>query len=68
MKKTPRKLALHSETLRMLTNIDLVRAVGGIDSAENQYLEAQTGAKQCPGAAVAYETGAKQCPGAAVID
>ena len=55
MKKPPRKLVLHSETLRTLTNMDLVRAVGGLDSGDNQCLNA-------------YETGAKQCPGAAVID
>jgi len=49
MKKPPRRLALRSETLRTLTNMDLVRAVGGIDSSDNQRLDAhQTGDKQCP--------------------
>ena len=38
MKKTPRKLLLRSETLRMLANMDLERAVGGGD----------TGTQQCP--------------------
>ena len=32
MKKTPRRLVLHSETLRTLANMDLARAVGGVDS------------------------------------
>jgi len=32
MKKPPRKLVLHSETLRTLANMDLARAVGGVDS------------------------------------
>jgi len=41
MKKTPRKLVLRSETLRTLRTlptIDIVRAVGGVDS----------GAATCP--------------------
>lgn len=29
MKKTPKKLVLRIQTLRVLNNIDLVRAVGG---------------------------------------
>jgi hypothetical protein len=38
MKKTPQKLVLRTETLRALANIDLARAVGGLNS----------GAVQCP--------------------
>ena len=33
MKKTPRKLVLRSQTVRVLANIDLARAVGGLDAA-----------------------------------
>jgi len=48
MKKTPRKLVLSSETLRTLANMDLARAIGGLDSGIIQCLaDAQTGAKQC---------------------
>lgn len=36
MKKTPRKLVLRGQTLRVLTNIDLSRAVGGLDSGDAQ--------------------------------
>ena len=32
MKKTPRKLLLRSQTLRVLANTDLSRAMGGVDS------------------------------------
>jgi hypothetical protein len=49
MKKSPRNLVLRSETLRTLANMDLERAVGGIDS----------GAAPCP---PAFQTGDKQCP------
>jgi hypothetical protein len=52
MKKTPRKLVLRSETLRTLANMDLMRAVGGVDS----------GAEQCP---VAFDSGPKACEAAA---
>jgi len=48
MKKTPRKLVLHRETLRTLANADLVRAVGGFE----------TGEKQCP---AVLDTGDKAC-------
>lgn len=32
MKKTSRKLMLRSQTVRMLADLDLARAVGGLDS------------------------------------
>ena len=48
MKKTPRKLVLRLQTLRVLTHIDLARAVGGADSE----------GVQCPALA---DTGAKAC-------
>jgi hypothetical protein len=57
MKKPLPKLVLHRETLRMLTNLDLTRAVGGLDSVDNQYLDVyQTGAKQCEALAVVIAT------------
>jgi hypothetical protein len=34
MKKTSRKLVLRSQTLRVLDNIDLAHAVGGLDSGD----------------------------------
>jgi len=46
--------------------MDLVRAVGGIDSADNQCLKAQTGAKQCPAPAVA-DSGDKACQTDALV-
>lgn len=36
MKKTSRKLVLRGQTLRVLADIDLTRAVGGLDSANGQ--------------------------------
>jgi len=49
MKKTPRKLVLRSQTLRMLANIDLARAAGGLDSDSAQCLAvADTGRVACP--------------------
>jgi hypothetical protein len=57
MKKHPRNLALRSETLRTLVNMDLTRAIGGFD----------TGAKACEGLAI-VDTGAKACrTGVAVV-
>ena len=47
MTKSPRKLVLHKETLRALTNIELHRAVGGVDPDAGNVL-GQTGDKQCP--------------------
>ena len=47
MKKTPRKLVLRGQTLRVLNNIDLVRAVGGLDPS---------------GVAVVVDSGAAACP------
>ena len=50
MKKTPRKLVLRSQTLRVLANIDLARAVGGLDSDNVQSpAVVNTGDKACPG-------------------
>ena len=49
MKKTSRKLVLRSQTLRVLADIDLTRAVGGLDS----------GNMQCP---AAVDSGAAVCP------
>ena len=34
MKQIPRKLVLRSQTLRVLANTDLARAVGGFDSGD----------------------------------
>jgi hypothetical protein len=54
MKKASRKLVLRSQTLRVLENIDLGRAVGGLDS----------GAAACPtGHAAAADTDRVDCPG-----
>lgn len=36
MKKTPRKLVLRGQTLRVLTDIDLDRVAGGLDSGDLQ--------------------------------
>jgi hypothetical protein len=51
MKKASRKLVLRSETVRTLANVDLARAIGGIDSAGFQRVaaaEADSGRTQCP--------------------
>ena len=49
MKKIPRKLVLRSQTLRVLADIDLTRAVGGLDSQNVQCpAVADTGAALCP--------------------
>ena len=55
MKKTPRTLVLRRETLRTLTNMDLMRAAGGIDS----------GVQQC---LALLDTGDKACTSTAAID
>jgi len=59
MKKTPQKLVLRRETLRMLANVDLSRAVGG-DSGDVQCSHqavVDSGDKACPtGGAVAATT------------
>jgi hypothetical protein len=34
MKKTPTKLVLRSQIVRVLTNLDLTHAVGGLDSGD----------------------------------
>lgn len=48
MKKTSRKLVLRSQTLRVLADIDLTRAVGGLDSANGQCAAAaDSGAAAC---------------------
>lgn len=48
-KKTPRRLILRSQTLRVLADIDLSQAVGGFDS----------GNAPCP---AAPDTGLVACP------
>lgn len=49
MKKTTRKLVLCSQTLRVLANVDLARAVGGLDSGNVQCAAvADTGDAACP--------------------
>jgi hypothetical protein len=49
MKKTPRKLILRNQTLRVLANIDLAYAVGGFDSNDARCpAVADTGAAACP--------------------
>jgi hypothetical protein len=48
-KKAPRKLVLRSQTLRVLANIDLSRAIGGADSVNAQCPAiADTGRVACP--------------------
>jgi hypothetical protein len=56
MKKANRNLLLRSETLRTLANMELARAIGGIDSGDFQ----------CPAVAAA-ESGAFQCPYTAAV-
>jgi len=48
-KKSPRKLVLRSQTLRVLADLDLSRAVGGFDS----------GNAPCP---AVVDTGLVACP------
>jgi hypothetical protein len=49
MKKTPPKLVLRSQTLRVLADMDLVRAVGGLDSGNAPCPRvADTGDAACP--------------------
>lgn len=55
MKKTPRKLVLHRETIRTLPGMDLTHVVGGFDSGDFQ----------CP---VALDTGLVACATGAVGD
>lgn len=52
MKKKFRKLVLRGQTLRMLDSIDLVRALGGLDS----------GAAACPTGHAAADPGSVACP------
>ena len=48
MKKIPGKLVLCRETVRALANMDLARAVGGLDSGNVQCnAVADTGLKAC---------------------
>jgi hypothetical protein len=56
MKKTPRKLVLRNETLRTLTDMALMRAIGGYD----------TGAKACE-SQVAFDSGPKNCEAPAAV-
>jgi hypothetical protein len=49
MRKTSRKLVLRSQTLRVLHNVDLTRAVGGLDSGGGTCLVvADSGVAACP--------------------
>lgn len=52
MKKTSRKLVLRGQTLRALDNVDLARAVGGLDSGD----------AACPTGHAAADSGAAACP------
>jgi hypothetical protein len=59
MKKTPRKLVLRGQTLRVLNDSDLLRAVAGLDSI-GVPIAADSGAAACPtghAPAVATATG-----------
>lgn len=48
-KKTPRKLVLRGQTLRMLADIDLAHAVGGFDSGNAPCrVVADTNPVDCP--------------------
>jgi hypothetical protein len=60
MKKTSRKLVLRSQTLRVLHNVDLARAVGGLDPSDGTSPAAvDSGAAACPtGHAAAVATAA----------
>ena len=57
MKKTPSKLVVRSETLRMLANMDLRRVVGGYDS----------GVATCPRQDI-LDTGRINCTSQVVLD
>lgn len=48
MKKTPRKLVLHRETLRALDAVDLARAVGGSAAARPLAGTTDTHDAACP--------------------
>jgi hypothetical protein len=48
MKKTPRKLVLHRETLRSLATMDLARAVGGSVDVRPLADTTDTHAAACP--------------------
>jgi hypothetical protein len=59
MKKTSRKLVLRSQTLRVLADIDLTRAVGGFDSGNGQCQAAvDSGAAACTTTLAAAATAA----------
>lgn len=59
MKKTSRKLVLRSQTLRVLADIDLTRAAGGLDSANGQCpAAADSGAAACTTTIAAVATAA----------
>ena len=59
MKKTPRKLLLRSQTLRVLANTDLSRAMGGVDSAGARCSAVvDSGDVACPTTVAAVATGA----------
>jgi len=57
MKKTPRKLVLHQETLRALAAVDLARAAGGLGSGDARCPAiAGTGDAACPTTIAAVAT------------
>jgi hypothetical protein len=59
MKKASRKLVLRGQTLRVLGNINLARAVGGLDSDVRCPAAADSGDAACPtGHAAAVATAA----------
>lgn len=59
MKKAHRKLMLRGQTLRVLGNINLARAVGGLDSDVRCPAAADSGDAACPtGHAAAVATAA----------
>jgi WD40 repeat protein len=59
MKKTHGKLVLRREIVRVLANLDLARAIGGLDSGDVQCRAvADTGAKACDTFALVIATAA----------
>jgi len=59
MKKTPGKLVLRRETVRALANLDLSRAIGGLDSGNVQCRAvADTGDRACDTFALVIVTAA----------
>jgi len=59
MKKTPRKLVLRSQTLRVLANTDLARAFGGLNSGDVRCpAVVDSGDAACPTTVAAVATAA----------